>query len=132
MSCPACGEPVVAFVVPPALREHAPAAESAICTSCLRTVAASDAGAAAVAPEDADFSRIHESFPTGKGAVAFALVLGKLDSLALNRPAIQALCDAAERAGTDVALALERLAGASALDPPYDIDRRRQQLASFR
>ncbi|WP_049979736.1 DUF6276 family protein [Halolamina rubra] len=132
MACPACGAPVVAFVVPPAFREHAPAPETAICTSCLRTVPASDADTDAVAPEDADFSRIHESFPTGRGGAAFALVLGKLDSLALNRPAIQALCDEAERAGTDVALALERLAGASTLDPPYDVDRRRQQLASFR
>ena len=133
MSCPACDAPVIAFAVPTALREHAPAAGSAICSVCLRTVAASEAGVDdAPAPEDADFSAIHESFPTGEGAVAFALALGKLDSLALERAAIEELCEAAERAGVDVRLALERLAEVDELDPPFDIGRRSQQLASFR
>ena len=40
--------------------------------------------------------------------VAFALVLGKLDSLALERQSIETLCESAERDGTDVRLALER------------------------
>lgn len=132
MSCPACGAPVVAFVVPAELREHAPADETAICSTCLQTFPANDADAAAVPPEDADFTSIHDSFPGGRGGAAFALVLGKLDSLALNRASIEELCAAAERAGTDVALALERLAVAEQLDPPYDIGRRSQQLASFR
>ena len=132
MSCPACGSPVVAFAVPPVLREHAPADETAICSVCLRTFAANDAGVDAVAAKDAEFSTIHESFPGGRGGAAFALALGKLDSLALNRNSIEELCEAAERAGTDVALALERLALAESLDPPFDIERRSQQLASFR
>ncbi|QKY20789.1 hypothetical protein B4589_010515 [Halolamina sp. CBA1230] len=133
MSCPACGAPVVAFAVPPELREHAPADDAAICSRCLEIVAASDAGVDDVpTPEDAEFTIIHESFPGGRGGVAFALALGKLDSLALNRAAIEALCEAAERAGTDVPLALERLAGAEELEPPFDIGRRSQQLASFR
>lgn len=131
MSCPACDAPVVAVVVPTELREHAPADETAICSTCLRTFAASEAGAEAVAPDAADFSTIHESFPRGRGGVALALALGKLDSLALNRASIQELCEAAERSGTDVRLALERLAGVEELDPPFDVDRRRQQLASF-
>ncbi len=122
---------MVAFTVPAALRKHAPATESAICSSCLRTVAASEAGVDDV-PENADFSAIHESFPTGRGGVAFALALGKLDSLALERAAIEELCEAAERAGVDVRLALERLAEVDELDPPFDIGRRSQQLASFR
>ena len=149
MSCPACGSPVVAFHVPPELRGHAPADEAAICSRCLDVVAASDVDESGLpsanetqsdeagvddvsAPEDADFSAINESFPSGRGGVAFALALGKLDSLALNRAAIEELCEAAERAGTDVPLALERLAGAEGLDPPFDIERRSQQLASFR
>jgi hypothetical protein len=133
VSCPACGAPVVAFVVPADLREHAPADETAICSTCLRTFSASDADADAdaVAAEEVDFSTIHESFPGGRGGVAFALALGKLDSLALNRPAIQELCEEAERSGADVRLALERLAGVEELDPTFDIERRRQQLASF-
>ncbi|MFW5949517.1 MAG: DUF6276 family protein [Halolamina sp.] len=133
MSCPACGAPVVAFAVPPALRDHAPAAESAICSRCLRTFAASDVDVDDVpTPEDADFAAVHETFPSGRGGVAFALALGKLDSLALNRTSIEALCEAAEREGTDVRLALERLAGAESLEPPFDVERRTQQLASFR
>lgn len=134
MSCPACGSPVVAFAVPPSLREHAPADETAICSRCLQTFPASDADAAttSVAPADADFSTIHESFPSSRGGVAFALALGKLDSLALNRPAIEELCEVAEREGTDVRLALERLASAEGLDPEFDVERRAQQLASFR
>lgn len=131
MSCPACGAPVVAFVVPAELREHAPADETAICATCLRTFSASETDASAVDPDDADFSVIHESFPGGRGGVAFALALGKLDSLALNRESIQELCEAAERSGTDVRLALERLGDVEELDPTFDVDRRRQQLASF-
>lgn len=131
MSCPACGASVVAFVVPAELREHAPADETAICTTCLRTFPASETDASAVDPDDADFSVIHESFPGGRGGVAFALALGKLDSLALNRESIQELCEAAERSGTDVRLALERLGDVEELDPTFDVDRRRQQLASF-
>ena len=131
MSCPACGARVVAFAVPPELREHAPADDAAICSRCLEIVAASGIDDVSP-PEDADFTAIHESFPGGRGGVAFALALGKLDSLALNRAAIEELCEAAERAGTDVPLALERLAGAEELEPPFDIGRRSQQLASFR
>jgi len=132
VSCPACAAPVVAAAVPPEIREYAPGDEIAICSSCLRTFPASEADAEAVAPEDADFSTIHESFPTGEGGVAFALALGKLDSLALERAAIEELCAAAERAGVDVRLALERLATVDELDPPFDVGRRSQQLASFR
>lgn len=143
MRCPECDAPAVAFTVPPALREHAPAAESAICSRCLRTVAATDAADSDAADSDAaepdaadpdpvDFSAIHESVPSGRAGVAFALVLGKLDSLALERQSIETLCEVAEREGADVRLALERLATADAVDPPFDIERRTSQLASFR
>ncbi|MBP1986428.1 DUF6276 family protein [Halolamina salifodinae] len=138
MRCPECDAPAVAFTVPPALREHAPAAESAICSRCLRTVPASDAAEPDVAdpdvadPDAADLSAIHESVPSGRAGVAFVLVLGKLDSLALERQSIETLCEVAEREGADVRLALERLAGAEGLAPEFDIERRTQQLASFR
>lgn len=130
MSCPACDASVVAFAVPDALREYAPADAAAICTHCLRTTSADAAG---VTPDaDPDFSTISDAFPSGRAGVAFALVLGKLDSLALERAAIETLCEAAERAGADVRLALDRLAGEDDLDPHFDLSRRTQQLESFR
>lgn len=132
MRCPECDAPAVGFAVPPALQEFAPADTAAICSRCLRTFPATDAGVDAADPADADFSAIHESFPSGRAGVAFALVLGKLDSLALERQSIETLCEVAERDGTDVRLALERLATAEELDPPFDIERRTSQLASFR
>jgi hypothetical protein len=143
--CPECDAPTIAFAVPPDLREYAPAAETAICSRCLRTVPASDVDEnqgfssarqtqsdTAADPDAADFSAIHQSVPSGPAGVAFALVLGKLDSLALNRSDIEALCEFAEREGTDVRLALERLATAEELDPTFDVERRTSQLASFR
>jgi len=62
---------------------------------------------------------------------ALALALGLLDSLALRRDAIDDCCSYAERAGADVLLTLDRLAGADGLDPHFDIERRRHQLAEL-
>ncbi|MFB6219869.1 MAG: DUF6276 family protein [Halolamina sp.] len=125
MSCPECGAPAVAFTVPESLREHAPADRTGICSRCLETFPVSDAA-------DADFSAVHESFPSGRAGVAFALALGKLGSLALERAAIEELCETAEREGADVRLALDRLSRADNLEPHFDIARRTEQLASFR
>jgi len=124
MDCPECGAETVAFVVPAVLREYAPGDGSvaAICTRCLRTYATDDGAV------DPAFGSVAPSFPEGTAGVAFALVLGKLDSLALERDAIVALCEHAEREGADVLLALDRLAADSTLDPHFDPDRRRHQL----
>lgn len=130
MRCPECGAPAIAFAVPSPLGEHAPAKRSAICSRCLRTFAADAVDAAD--PADADFSTIHDSFPSGRAGVAFALALGKLGSLALERRSIESLCEAAEREGADVRLALERLAEAEGLAPHFDVARRTEQLAAFR
>ena len=130
MTCPDCGAAVVAFTVPEELRAHAPATDTALCSRCLRTTSADAAGVNPAA--DPDFSAVSNGFPTGRGGIAFALVLGKLGSLALERPAIEALCEAAERGGADVRLALDRLAAEDALDPHFDLPRRAEQLESFR
>ena len=130
MACPACDAPVVAFSVPDSLREYAPADAAAICTVCLRTASADAAG---VTPDpDPDFSTVSDAFPSGRAAVAFALALGKLGSLALERSAIETLCEEAERAGADVRLALDRLAQEETLEPHFDLPRRTEQLDSFR
>lgn len=123
MSCPVCGEPSVAFEVPGPLREYAPegAERAGICTVCLRTFPTAD--------PPASLRAVSESFPAGEGGVALGLALGKLDSLALERAAIVALCERAERAGVDVLLTLDRLAAAGSVRPHFDADRRRHQLA---
>jgi hypothetical protein len=138
MSCPHCDAPLVAFTVPPVLREHAPAATTAICTRCLRTVAVGEGGDVAAeetsagdvvavggTPSDPDFSAVDPAFPDGEAGVALALVCGHLESFALNRASIEALVDHAERSGADVFAFFERL---DAPDAAFDLDRRRAAL----
>ena len=123
--CPDCGADAVAFAVPDALADYADSPTAAVCTRCLRTHAVDDA------PSEPDFSPVAEAFPDGDAGVAFALLVGKLGSLALNRPDIVALCEFAEREGADVLLTLDRLAASGSVDPHFDIDRRRPQLRNF-
>ena len=134
LRCRACESPAVAFAVPEDLRAEAPdgAARAAVCTRCLRTFPVdSDSADANVADADAtDFSAVHPAFPGGTGGVAFALACGLLDSLALNRSAVESLAARAEREGVDVFLALDRLSAAD-VDPHFDVDRRRTQLEQF-
>ncbi|WP_248895178.1 DUF6276 family protein [Haloplanus halobius] len=126
MSCPVCGGRTVSFAVPAALRSHAPesGADAALCTTCLRTVPADGS-------DDASLDAVAPAFPTGEAGAALALALGHLDSLALERDAIDDCCSYAERAGTDALLTLDRLADEPDVDPHFDIDRRRPQLAEM-
>jgi hypothetical protein len=130
MSCPRCDADLVAFDVPPVLREHAPGATTAICTRCLRTFAVdgSDGGVDvpdAASPAALDFSAVDPAFPDGEAGAALALVCGHLESFALNRASIEALVEHAERSGADVFAFLERL---DAADAAFDLDRRRAAL----
>lgn len=121
MDCPDCGAPTVAFAVPEDLREHVDgAAGMAICTRCLGLQPAEPS-------EEPAFSAIDESFPTGEAAAPMALALGLLDSLALNRSAIETLLERAARAGADPFLVMERLAEGD-VRPDYGLERRRDQL----
>ena len=134
MSCPHCDAAAVAFRVPPALREHGPAPLTAICTRCLRTFPAADAG---TVPDehpvdepsddatDPDFSAVDPAFPAGDAGVALALACGQLESLALNRASIEALVEHAERSGADAFAFFERL---DAADAAFDLERRRSAL----
>ena len=101
------------------------------CPRCLRTVPLDDA--AGSDPWDAPLSgpAPPDAIPPGEGGAALLLAVGYLDSVALNRPEIQALVDHAERAGADVFLALDRLAGDDAVDAVVDLGRRRRQLESM-
>jgi hypothetical protein len=133
--CPACGRALTHISVPPALREFAPerAAVVGSCPRCLRTVALSDDNAEdngngsdpITGPEPPD------AVPRGEGGAALLLILGSLDSVALNRAAIEAFVDHAEQAGTDVFLALNRLADADGVDAHADLGRRRRQLETM-
>jgi hypothetical protein len=127
MSCPACGGRTVAFAVPANLRDYAPgsSAHAILCASCLRVHAADEGSATPT------FEAVHESFPDGEAGAALALALGLFDSLALRRDAIDDCCSDAERAGADVLLTLDRLADAAGVDPHFDIERRRHQLAEM-
>jgi hypothetical protein len=131
MDCPHCDGDLVAFTVPDDLSEYAESDRMTICTVCLRTTS-TDEGEENVHPaDDADFSAVHESFPDGRAGVAFALAVGKLGSLALERAAIEDLLEEAEEAGADVWMTLDRLATAGALEPHFDVARRTEQLQSF-
>jgi hypothetical protein len=128
MHCPNCDAPMVAFEVPEDYRDHAPgaSAQAALCPECLTLEPAEDA------PADPGFDRISDAFPTGEAGVPLALAIGLLDSLALNRGAIEALLEAVERAGTDPLLVLDRLHVQGGVDPVFDLDRRRHQVQQLR
>jgi hypothetical protein len=116
---------VVAFAVPPALREHAPADETAVCTRCLETVPAA-AAAAGVEPDGPpDLAAVDPAFPDGDAGIALALLCGHLGSFALSRPSIEALVEHAEREGVDVFAFLDRL---DAEHARFDLERRRTAL----
>lgn len=125
MDCPACGAPTVTFEVPDRFREHAPdgAEAAALCPECL-TLAAAPSG-----DPDPPFERVSGAFPTDEAAaVPLALAVGLLESLALHRRSIEALLGAVEEAGTDPLLVLDRLHVQGAVQPAFDLDRRRHQL----
>ncbi|WP_224270329.1 DUF6276 family protein [Haloprofundus salinisoli] len=133
MVCSSCESPTVSFAVPEDLRKYAPGRSDVaeLCMVCLRTQASESATDSATPADAADFSRVLDSFPDGRAGVAFALLLGKLDSLALERAAIETLYDETERAGGDPMLTLDRIAASGSVQPHFDIDRRRPQLAQF-
>lgn len=143
MTCPRCDTVVVTFLVPDTLRAHAPeqAAAASICPRCLAVDAAEGSEAADTDGSEAtggdaapEFERVHESFPGGDGGAAFALLIGTLPSIALNKASARALREHAEREGVDTALAFDRLIEAvreAELVPDFDLERRVHQLDSL-
>jgi hypothetical protein len=116
---------MVAFDVPADFRGYLPTStgQAALCPACLAFEPAD------AAPADPRFDRISDAFPThAEGAVPLAVAIGLLDSLALHRDAIEALLGAAERAGVDPLLVLDRLHAQGGVQPQFDLDRRRHQI----
>ncbi|KAB1186852.1 MULTISPECIES: DUF6276 family protein [Haloferax] len=126
MSCPDCGGDEAVFAVPEALDEYAPEGSLTIglCVDCLR-----------VHPSDGRLTEggvgpLADILPDSEGGAAAALMVGFLDSLALNREAIVECAEYAERNGVDVHLVLDRLEH-SVPDPHFDVGRRHSQLEMF-
>ncbi|SMO37315.1 DUF6276 family protein [Halorubrum cibi] len=125
MTCPHCSASVVAFLVPPDLRDHAPADETAICTRCLATAPAADAGIESMSDDPPDLAAVDPAFPDGDAGIALALLCGHLGSFALSRASIEVLVERAEREGADVFGFLDRL---DAEHAHFDLERRRTAL----
>lgn len=131
MTCRNCDGPLVRFAVPATIRAHAPdeASHAAICATCLDVTGLEDATTTEPA-----FDRIDDSFPTGEGGAAFALLVGTLPSVTLEKQSALALRSFAERQGVDVHLTFDRLIAASdrgGLDPAFDFARRVRQFESL-
>jgi hypothetical protein len=124
LDCPECDTTLVTFRVPETLREYGPdsSATAGICPTCLR-VQTTDS-----ATDEPEFGRVLDTFPDEDAGVALALLLGKLPSLTVERDAVATLRDAAERAGGDAVLTLDRLVGATGVEPHFDLDRRVVQM----
>ncbi len=127
MRCSNCDSTVVSFMLDDSLRTHAPTDANAIglCPRCLTLQELDDPTSVPDAPS---FDRISASFPDGKTAAPTALLLGLLDSLALNRSSIEALIERIESHGADPLLLLDRLANQGSVDPRWDVNRRQHQL----
>lgn len=130
--CPTCDRALTRVSVPSALREFAPEGAAAVgsCPRCLRTVALSTS-ADSVAGGSLAGAAPPDAIPPGEGGAALLVALGSLDSVALNRAAIEAFVDYAEQAGADVFLALDRLAADESVDAHADLARRRRQLETM-
>jgi hypothetical protein len=129
--CPECDRELIRIAVPDEIRECAPEAAAVVgsCPRCLRTLALD--GEIEAADEPLSGPAPPAAIPPGEGGAALLLAIGYLDSVALNRPAIQALVEHAERAGADAFLALDRLAADASVDAHVDLARRRRQLESM-
>jgi hypothetical protein len=122
MQCPDCNSSVATFDVPIEFRDHLPTPvdQAGLCTSCLALHPAEEGG-------EPEFG--FDVFPDEPdSAIAMAVGVGLLDSLALNRDTIETLFREVAASGTDPFLVLETLAASGAVQPQIDIEARQQQL----
>lgn len=126
--CSICGGETSVRPVPPDCRSVLAGAPTTIrlCQECLATDP--DPGTQVDrgwAPED-----VTPALPSDPdAAVAVAILVDLLDSLALNRREIVTVVEYLERGGVDPLLAIDRVADDPSLSPHVDLDRRRDQLA---
>lgn len=126
--CPACGGETSVRPVPADCRQviaEAPAAVR-LCHDCLH-VAPAPGRTVDSAWEPGDVTTALPNDPDA--ALAVALLVGLLESLALNRDEILTVVESLEREGVDPLLAVDRLADDPRVSPAVDLARRRDQLA---
>ncbi|XVH30305.1 DUF6276 family protein [Haloferacaceae archaeon DSL9] len=129
MRCPECeATRTTVFSVPPSLDRYAESGGGLFCGRCLAVSPVDPKTTECPSAADVQFDAVADWFPGGEAGVAMALLLDKLESLALNRAAIEALVEAVETRGSDPLVALDRLADDDAVEPRFDLDRRRTQL----
>jgi hypothetical protein len=119
--CPHCEGQRVELAVP----ETVPGTDADGLVCCGRCLRATDCAPPAGEPA---VETIHERLPRGEAGVTLVVLLQQLDSLALNRSTIESLFDRLETDGVDVFLTLDRLIAAAAIEPYFDLSRRRDQL----
>lgn len=125
-TCSTCRAESVAFSVPESIVAYAPAesAYAATCQVCLTVDPLDEAPST-----EGDLNSISEALPPdAEHAAATLLIVGLLESLAMNRPHIEAIVDYLEGEGVDALLVLNRLAEDTSLRPALDLERRVYQL----
>ncbi len=122
--CTTCEQQLVTVLVPADLSTYATTPAVSYCQRCL----AVEPGEQGDAAEEPSLTAIHPRLPTGTNAVGLVLLLGKLESVALNRREIESLCGYLESNGLDLFLTLNRLIDEPSVEPTIDLDRRRTQL----
>lgn len=129
--CPRCETPAAVRPVPERCRgllEGDPATV-AVCPACLTVEPAPGSEV------DRDWTpgEVSDALPAdADAAIALAMLVTLLSSIALHRREIEALVAfLEERPGEDALLALDRIASAPLLEPPIDVSRRRHQLAQM-
>lgn len=116
------------FLVPAAVREHAPGDAVGVCTQCLSMVAAAQAPASQPDPLS-----VSEELPADPDVAVAVLLAGSLmGALALNRRKVEAILSHVETAGVDPHLVFERLMADSDVDPAVALTRRYRQFEQLR
>lgn len=125
-SCSRCNADAVAIAIPDDLVDVAPVdtASATVCRVCLTLDPLDEV------PADTESIRtVSEAFPDDREAAAgIAILVALLESLALNRAAIEGVIDHLEAAGIDALLVISRLRDDPDVRPAVDLDRRLHQL----